>query len=143
MKFDNKEISVQAEKVSMTWMESDNDNHLVICKNFKCDSFSFSTMKEFKNLRRLTRHARIAYMYGWISSQDVGISHRVLTEFLEGRSLQDLMSGTHRHHNVSRSKEFYEFKHNETRFTWGQTLQFAIDITEVLFFYRSSTYMFS
>ena len=118
------------------WLNSDNTTHRVVCKNFQCDSFpSFELFSnDLAELRRLTRHDRIAYCYGWITSREVGVSHRVLIEFLERRSLQDLMSGKHRDHEVSKNHNArrQSSRHDDNSFSWMQTLRFALDILEGL-----------
>ena len=117
------------------WLQSDVTTHRVVCKSFQIDSFP--SFEKFSNdlveLRRLTRHDRMAYVYGWIVSNEVGVSHRALIEFLERRSLQDLMSGKHREHEVSKEmKARRQSTHGDKAFTWMQTLRFALDILEGL-----------
>ena len=117
------------------WLQSDVTTHRVVCKSFQIDSFP--SFEKFSNdlveLRRLTRHDRIAYVYGWIVSNELGVSHRALIEFLERRSLQDLMNGKHRDHEVSKDQaKRRQSTHSNNSFSWMQTLRFALDILEGL-----------
>ncbi len=114
---------------------SDLTTHRVICKNLRSREGDICMDEdELISLRRLTRHNRIAYVYGWkISLHENIISHQVLIEFLERRSLRDLMKGLHRYHGVSNTKaSFRQTRHKDSSFSWEQTLRFALDISEGL-----------